>query len=88
MSVLTALPTPLSLSPRLLQDASLSSDASSHAMDALKTQLHQTEEQLAHEREAGLRAKVLHGSYTCIMVCSVVVISGCYTLFPDRVCGA
>ena len=56
-------------------------------MEALKTQLHQTEEQLAQEREAGLRAKVLYGSYN-IMVCSVVVIGKCYTLFPDGVCRA
>lgn len=48
----------LFLTNRLLQDASLSSEASSHALEGLKAQLQQVEEQLSQEREAAARAKV------------------------------
>ena len=45
-------------SSRLLQGASQSSEASNHALEVVRTQLLQTEEQLSQEREAALRAKV------------------------------
>ena len=52
---------------RLLQDANLSSEANNHALNVVKTQLHQTEEQLGHEREACIRTKVSGGCHVIVM---------------------
>ena len=43
---------------RLLHDASRSSEATNHALEVVKSQLQQAQEELDREREAGHRAKV------------------------------
>lgn len=49
---------PSFLPPRLVQDATLSSEAHGYALEGLKSQLAEAELQLKHEREATQAVKV------------------------------